>query len=100
MTTKSIKTRPQTWEIKLKPNILNSFENYKLYIERIPLYKTTSLYTVNLLISKVLSDERSRSDEWSFCVKDKNLPPMQRFLPASDYYRALFRCLNRLCSTI
>ena len=66
MTTKSIKTRPQTWEIKLKPNILNSFENYKLYIERIPLYKTTSLYTVNLLISKVLSDERSRSDEWSF----------------------------------
>ena len=75
MTTKSIKTRPQTWEIKLKPNILNSFENYKLYIERIPLYKTTSLYTVNLLISKVLSDERSRSDDWSFRVKDKNLPP-------------------------
>lgn len=27
MTTKSIKTRPQTWVIKLKPNILNSFEN-------------------------------------------------------------------------
>ena len=43
MTTKSIKTIPQTWEIKLKPNILNSFENYKLYIEPIPLYKTDYL---------------------------------------------------------